>query len=228
MRLNKNDLAKEFEALTKQEIINHNRQIAESNGRISKIEADLLKKQKSLEVKLAKLDSITSELKSKSKDFEEGNAVFSKEMKSLIENLDAKLESLGVRHEKHLESQNEKYVKKNKFDAFTISYDKEMNEFSNQINFLKKDNSWLTTHLQSQVTGLLERFRYEMSESMPSLERLDQNVLQCVERFNAEKDFVIAEINKIRKEDFVREKQIEYILTRLERIRKQLNPEEDK
>lgn len=220
MRLKKSDLVKEFEDLVKQEIVNHNKAILDSNISINAIREKVDLSSKENKKSIADCYSFLTNIN-------ENLLKFRKELERFSQKVSSKFtdqEHVNERNARNIqELQNALEALGSKYQSHEQSLRNCSSEFSNIQNSLKnikqsQENDY-EAHCRNLSKGL-DKLRNDIFDR-PS-EALQ--VKKEIEKRLAEKDVdvqgFLRELQIIKKSDFIQEKKLEALFSIVEKLEK--------
>jgi hypothetical protein len=220
--LKKNDLVKQFEILSKQEILNHNDQILASNLSINKIREDIQKK----DTDQAKINGgLSSEIGKIN--------VHLKELSSVLGTLVGKLSSLTGELNRSLEDIQSQSTLTTKSvlecKAALQEQEKCSKDDKIKLKYLEESiiNIPITLHAFSErIEKKSMQEAYKIKEEIlnrPSEAKLvREDLIKMIERDRIDFDGVTKELLAVKKAHFINDKKIENIYTLIERLNKKV------
>lgn len=218
--ITKNDLVKKFELVVKQEIVNHNRSISETNLSIN----SLKNKIESLE-KLIKVLNNSQEQKLSTYAVE-SEKVFHKFFVTM-ELLEKKYQEFSKNTIKRIE-QNEKSDKEQIKDILYILNNNAISilEIKNMQKELEKSNKKSINEIEYLVANKIEEISvifYEINSEIEHLKiqrcEFEKEIKNYVKERLADVRGNKQEIEKLKKKQFIQEKTCEYFTTQLDRLK---------
>jgi len=205
------DLAKQFELVVKQEIINHNQQISQSNQSFQKLRIDV--EQDSIKTKriLDDLDSRCSQLRSENKGIIEGHQKFSAEMQNLLQFVNESIVVLGTKFRAYCDAQEGEYLTLGDFSKFKENLDKDKKSFKVVTKDLKSEIDWASKYLQDQVKASLGKFREEIAIRPSNLIELEVRLQEKIESMRVDRDGIMKDVHVVQRKNFEQSKHIENI-----------------
>lgn len=217
--LKRNDLVKQFELVVKQEIINHNQQIEQSNSSINEL-------RKQIESIKFEQDKANNAFASQISQLNANCTELSKNILSVVQKLTSALNDLSVRLERDVASIEELRT------GFDLLHRKHL-DLAKQIQ--SNSNSW-SDHAR-KISKLEAQFPMEIERSedrmLKTMDRIKENILNRpseaqlvksqLEKVLASQDIdfqgVMTELKAIKKQAFILEKNQENIYTQIQRVK---------
>jgi len=216
--IRRNDLVKQFELVVKQEIINHNKAVSASNQLINSLKNEL--------------NSLSNSFKEKYRDDWNRELSFDKKIE-LIEKdivlLRKEIADLSLISAKTSQDFDEtkQSIKKELNDHISEekSFEERLQYLDDRIHDLKKKISNLENFIRQESAELIRRFTKSLSNTKEEiLSRPDgialvkQELTKKLEEGKVEKDGLIRELDVLKKQNFIQDKQIENLYTLIERL----------
>lgn len=217
--LKRDDLVKQFELVVKQEIVNHNDQIYQSNQSINSLRNKLFELEKSISILQAKEGSIHQKLSSEIlQNF--------KDLKLMIGEQSRKSFSI----ESDLKNKTEDIKNLNKliqicFDVNADHY-KSFGEMQKKLNNLSEEIKYLDLELNNCKNSVLKKSFQYSDKIKQEIESKESEAQKVKDELKAQMDIdrvdfnsVMKEILLIKKQSFIQEKKIENLYTTIDRLK---------
>jgi hypothetical protein len=220
--LRRKDLLREFEEVSKQEIINHNSAILQTNMAIQ----ELTQKDYDIEQKIISRDaavnshlvSLTMSIESLKGAFEVKLQNISKSIEEKEKSIDNKLKFLSL----SLEEEKKKVVKKEDLEEFRQNLGIVLRGIEQR--FLEERNA-----ISRDLKPILDRFndlvnsiKQEVVSYRVEIEKARKDMISKIDIAKVDADGIMKEISVWKKTSFIHEKQIENLYTLISRLEDRL------
>lgn len=222
--LKRKDLAKDFEKIVQQEIINHNKAVFESNQRINTFEEHLNFLEKALKLSDGKSDSKIGEIYHEIEKAHLKLLDLINEIKKAQRDNAHKFLAFAQDHEK---SQAKIYgvLETKESSKFAI------NQLQMQIDEINRSISTLSSSMGHQIEQIaakeLEKrkaFEEQMRVEPKAIEVMRKECKSAIEAYRLDNEGLLKEVQRVKKDAFIQEKKIENLYTLIERLTKKIAP----
>ena len=218
--LKRSDLAKQFELVVQQEIINHNEAISANNKALNKLRADILLLRGDL---LKGVASFNSEIV---KDRQALSNVW-KAIDEAVEDLSIKSGKIREEFKKSISNVNmfiteesTKHVKNDLFSVFKQSIASAIKNVTETIVSLKNAVVVKIEALEKHITKVIKYQDEKLDETLESIESFKSDLITKIEIASVDSKGVLREIAILKKSLYIESKKIENIYTLIERLKK--------
>lgn len=220
--LRKKDLVEQFELVVKQEIIEHNKAVESTNLAINKLRKDLEDLNATLSKDIIKMALRVTDI---SKDQSEIVESLDK-IKFLFTNLSNEQYSINLRNHNEISiiDQSVETVHRNQLKS-----DKQIDELKNKMSMLKtvlreilKDNESGKVRISNMIIKAVKKVKDEILNRPSEIEAAKNEFMKELSMHKIDNEGLLKEIAVLKKDCFVKEKQIENLYTLIERINNKL------
>ena len=217
--LSRNDYAKKFELVVKQEVKNHNDQMLATNISINNLKLSVDNVRDNIDSHKAKYYSEISLLKAdveKLKAISQQNQVNDKGLKDLLDNSLAKLNE----EIKNLQKAGSFLASKmDDINAHIIKIENHHIESKENIKNLIHSNSLQNHRDMLDLKNILTFDIKELSNANSPSDQMKEEILSKVDIFKVDNDGLMKEIQVLKNQKFVLEKNVENLYTQIERLK---------
>lgn len=217
--LKRNDLAKQFELVVQQEIINHNEQILESNLSINSLREDLTETKINVEKNHNEFISTR-----------ENHRSYLATLKMSIDDISQDVKSLNINFKKRFDATSHQFIDAS-FSLEKLStllrelkvkqedLEKKIIVDSIKSDSLKEDLQCIINAHVKVISKTINDIFNEVSKTRSTVDPIKKELCEKVDSANVDIKCLREEIELLKRSSFVKDKHIEYLLTQIERIK---------
>jgi predicted nucleic acid-binding Zn-ribbon protein len=207
--IKRQDLVKQFELIVKQEIINHNNSILQTNRSVNLLTEKIESSNKFLDDRINRFDSKIGYIETQIKDIFSGHKKFVKEINSTINDLNTSLQSLYVSNKMICSSSDNKFLDKISFNNYKNKQILLQENIKKEISSIEQQISWLNKHFHDQLENSIRKIVELIKQKPAEIEKLSNEISNKIESFRVDNKSLIEEIVALKKKNFIQDKKIE-------------------
>ena len=216
--LKRNDLVKQFELVVKQEIINHNDQMATTNKRIQKIYEEIeslnLKESKQFALLLDGLNNLrkyTHEIENSiDLDIKNNYEYFEFNLNHLKNDINEIQEGLA-------EICND-YIGVLTFNLTRNDLIDKLNAITQEYLNFKQEILFHSSQLEKKLDTKFSQFSKQVETSPKEIDIIKQELLKKIEEQSNDNEGILKELRLAKKSIYINEKHIEYLVTKIKKL----------